>query len=377
MQILHVSDTHLGCMQFNLKEREDDVYEAFNEAIDAAVKDRVDAVIHAGDVFHTPKPSGTAMLRLGEALKRLNEHGIRFFFTLGEHDISRVRDTPSPYVFHKLGMATYIGDGKPHIHKDMLLIGFHKHKKSESDDLRRKLRSITNTADAKRRILLLHQGLGEFHPYANELSMNDLPLGFNYYAMGHLHDHAMKPYGDGIVCYPGSIDPTPGEGIREFKKGFCIVDLSGSEARVDFIQVRSSRRHMEYVVEYERLGDLIKKVMDDAKGLKKKPLVAVRIKGKGIDSARIASILSRLNDICLHYTWEVEITSRASAGRLYNAKPDIDKELFALAKDVLANEDYANLAINELLPLLSDGDVDGAVEMIWKRFEESRSVMDK
>ncbi len=377
MQILHVSDTHLGCIQFNLKEREDDVYEAFNEAIDAAVKDRVDAVIHAGDIFHTPKPSGTAMLKLGEALKRLNEHGIRFFFTLGEHDISRVRDTPSPYVFHKLGMATYVGDGKPYIYKDILLIGFHKHKRSESDDLKKKLKSI-NLADAKRRVLLLHQGLGEFHPYANELSMNDLPLGFNYYAMGHLHDHAMKPYGDGIICYPGSIDPTPGEGIKELKKGFCIVDLSGSEARVDFIQVRSSRRHMEYVVEYERLGDLIKKVMDDAKGLKKKPLVAVRIKGsKGIDSARIASILSRLNDICLHYTWEVESTSKASAGRLYDTKPDIDRELLELAKGALTNEDYANLAINELLPLLNDDDVDGAIDLIWKRFEESRSAMSK
>ena len=41
MLILHTSDTHLGYAQFDLEEREKDVYDAFSEIVDAAVKDRV------------------------------------------------------------------------------------------------------------------------------------------------------------------------------------------------------------------------------------------------------------------------------------------------------------------------------------------------
>ncbi len=374
MQILHISDTHLGCVPLNLKEREEDVYEAFNEAVDTAIKDRVDAVIHAGDIFHTPKPSGTAINRLGEAVKRLNEDGIRFFFTLGEHDISRVRDTPSPYLFHRLGMATYIGDGKPYIYKDKdtLLIGFHKHRRSECYELVEKLKAINPPHDVKRKVLVLHQGLGEFHPYAYELSIDHLPPNFNYYAMGHLHDHAMKSYGNGIICYPGSIDPTPNEGIKEFRKGFCMVDLSGDEAKVDFVQIRSSRRHMRYTIEYERLDELVRIVKDSIIGLTKKPVIEVRINGRdGVDRARIANILSKISDLCLYYSWEVDLVRSDKSLRLYEDKPDIERVLLESAAEVLGDHATASFAIDELLPLLNNGDVDSVVDLVWKKFEDS------
>lgn len=381
MQILHVSDTHLGCMQFNLKEREEDVYDAFNEVIDAAIKDRVDAIIHAGDIFDKPKPSGTAMLKLGEALKRLSEHNIRFFFTLGEHDISRVRDTPSPYVYHRLGMAEYIGDGKPHRYRDLLLIGFHKHKRSESDQLRSMLRSVNVEGYSCRKVLVLHQGLAEFHQYANELSIDDLPPGFDYYAMGHLHDHAMKRRRDGgMICYPGSIDPTPVEGIREFRKGYCMVDLSGDEARVEFIPIRSSRRHMQYAIDYERLEEVITMVGESARGLAKKPVVAVkiRVRDRGdVESARIAGILSGLRDICLHYTWEVESMDRATAtGVFYDERPDINSEMIRLTELALGSKEQAHLAIDEILNVLSENDVNAAIDIVWKRFEHTLSRQD-
>ncbi|MEM2920544.1 MAG: DNA repair exonuclease [Candidatus Nitrosocaldus sp.] len=371
MQILHISDTHLGCIPFNIKEREEDVYEAFNEAVETAIKDRVDAVIHSGDILHTPKPSGTAINKLGEAVKRLNEHGIRFFFTLGEHDISRVRDTPSPYLFHRLGMATYIGDGRPYMHEDTLLIGFHKYRRSECNELVERLKAISPPHDVKKKVLVLHQGLGEFHPYAYELSMSDLPSGFNYYAMGHLHDHAMKSYGDGIICYPGSIDPTPNEGIREFSKGFCMVDLSGDEAKVDFIQIRSSRRHMHYTIEYERLDEFIRMVSASIAGLTKKPVIGIRIKGRdGVDRTRIAGILSKISDLCLHYSWEVDLVKGNGSLSLYESRPDIDKVLLESAAGALEDYDTARFAVDELLPLLNVNDVDGVIDLVWRRFED-------
>ena len=70
MLFSHISDTHLGLTQYGLQEREDDVYASFNESVDVSIKDHVDFVIFAGDIFHVPNPSGTAILQMANALKR-------------------------------------------------------------------------------------------------------------------------------------------------------------------------------------------------------------------------------------------------------------------------------------------------------------------
>ena len=54
MRFSHISDTHLGLQQYGLEEREQDIYDSFNQAIDISIKDKVDFVIFAGDIFHTP-----------------------------------------------------------------------------------------------------------------------------------------------------------------------------------------------------------------------------------------------------------------------------------------------------------------------------------
>ncbi|MGH9910766.1 MAG: metallophosphoesterase, partial [Nitrososphaerales archaeon] len=58
MLIAHISDLHLGYSQFNLEEREEDIYDAFDQAINISIKEGVKLVILAGDLFHMPKPQG-------------------------------------------------------------------------------------------------------------------------------------------------------------------------------------------------------------------------------------------------------------------------------------------------------------------------------
>ena len=124
MLFSHISDTHLGLVQYGSNEREQDVYDVFNQAIDKSIEDNVDFVIFAGDIFHTPNPSGTAILQMANALKRLKENEIESFFILGEHDISRVRSTPIPYVYHNLEFSKYVGRGEPVYYKDVMIVGF-------------------------------------------------------------------------------------------------------------------------------------------------------------------------------------------------------------------------------------------------------------
>src|SRR5438445_559250 len=192
----HISDTHLGFIQYHSEEREDDVYSAFNQAIDTSINDHVDFVIFAGDIFHVPTPSGKAILVLANALKRLKENSIDSFFILGEHDISRIRATPVPFVYHNLGFSRYIGNGKPLYHKDVLVMGYDKRRKSEIHTFENDFAVADNEAKNHygHKILVLHQGISEINKFAGELSSTDLPRDFTYYAMGHLHEKELKKF---------------------------------------------------------------------------------------------------------------------------------------------------------------------------------------
>ena len=51
MKFAHLADTHLGYRQFGLLEREKDFYEVFDKIIDKIIEEKVDFVIHSGDLF--------------------------------------------------------------------------------------------------------------------------------------------------------------------------------------------------------------------------------------------------------------------------------------------------------------------------------------
>ena len=380
MLIAHLSDTHLGATQFGLREREEDVYEAFDEVVETAIKDRVEAVIHAGDIFDSPKPSGTALVKLADALERLRAKGIRFFFTLGEHDISRVPGTPSPLLYHRVGLATYVGDGQPVTHRGLTVVGYQKHRRSEVDGLLEKLRSLDALTAASRgkKILVLHQGLVEAHRWAGELSASDLPRTFDYYAMGHLHDRFERRFDGlrGVVCYPGSTEATHVEGIRDFRKGFYLVDLSGPEARTDWIEIRSLRRQYRVELEYDRLqlaiGDLIEKLQ----GAAKKPILLLRIRGTNIASNRVSKSLESLQPHVLYHVWE-PVAEEGEEEKTYLSRPvDLDAEILQFAAKITGSPAKAAFAVSTLLPLLAEGRGEEAFDLLWKTYTEERLKLD-
>ena len=74
--------------------------------------------------------------------------------------------------------------------------------------------------------------------------------------------------------YPGSIDPISPEAIQEYKKGFFVVDLSGQEAKQEWIEIKSSRRQYSFDVNYEGIKEAIEAIDEDiqSKKLRKKPV---------------------------------------------------------------------------------------------------------
>ncbi|KFM20357.1 DNA double-strand break repair protein Mre11 [Marine Group I thaumarchaeote SCGC AAA799-P11] len=373
MQFSHISDTHLGLVQYGSEERAQDVYDVFNQAIDTSIKDHVDFVIFAGDIFHVPNPNGTAIVQMANGLKRLKQNNIDSFFILGEHDISRIRTTPIPYVYHNLEFSKYIGQGKPIEYKGVLLAGFDKIRKTEISQYEEKFAEVDKITQSfsGHKILVLHQGITEFNKFAGELQSTDLPKNFTYYAMGHLHDTDIKKFNhlNGPIAYPGSIEMTTSEGIKETKKGFFEVDISGQEANPNWIELET-RPQFSFKTDYQELSKTIDEISKKIAEFSKKPIVEVNIQGEKIETDYIQAQIARLNSMVLRCFWRIS-TKQVSDSSVFLDRPSIiDDEMYKLSVDALGSEQAANLAIKELLPVLSSGQIQEASQIIIENFEK-------
>ena len=368
MKFSHISDTHLGLIQYGLEEREQDIYDSFNQAIDISIQDKVDFVIFAGDIFHTPNPSGTAILQMANALKKLKQNEIESFFVLGEHDISRIRSTPIPYVYHNLEFSKYVGRGEPVYYKDVMIVGFDKIRKNEMTGLEGKFSHVESLANKHEghKILVLHQGITEVNKFAGEVNSTDLPKNFTYYAMGHLHDKFLKQYEHlkGPLVYSGSTDMTSNQG--DVEKGFFEVDISGTDAKSEWKKLDTRLQILEKM-EFEKIDSQIQELNEKISKLEKKPIIKIKIKGDNLERDVIESKFTDLASKSLHFSWELSKEDDESSV-LLNRPAQIDQELFKLAVNALKSEKLAHIAINELLPLLSTRQVDSATQVVIENF---------
>ena len=395
MLVSHISDLHLGYSQFGLEEREEDVYQCFGEAVDVSIREGAKLVILAGDLFHSPRPSGKAVLTLGKELKKLKDKDIPAAFVLGEHDISRTRDVPFAYLFSNLGLARRLRLDEPLLVGDCAVFGENKARRNDIDGLVSRLQGCDRIAmqlrhlhngeegegKKKKTVLVLHQGLTDFNKFAGEINAADLPPNFDYYALGHYHDHLEKRFDflGGPLAYPGSLDLTPSEGIKETKKGFIMADLSGEEASTHWIALEQSRPQFSEKLSYSRLAEDLGKIIKHLEAVAatayngKKPVARLEIVGKDIDSKKIAANLVKLNDYCLHYVWQPVEEGASAAARSYDSMPaDIDAELYRLSLEALGSDELAKFAVNEVLPLAAEKDAKAALDVAWEAFKSGR-----
>jgi len=397
--ISHISDIHLGYAQFNLQEREEDLYELFEESIDKSIQEHVEAIIFAGDIFHNPKPNGSAIIKLAHELKKLKEKSIPVYFILGEHDISRINDVPIPFLFHNLGLAKRLRPDTPIKMKDLLIYGFNKQRRSNIDNglLKpfKELEKIIQSDENKRlkKILVLHQGLSDFNRFAGEIFANNLPVGFNYYAMGHYHDHIQKNFPEldnSLVAYPGSLDLGHNESISEVEKGFLLVDLSTSPENVtsQWIRIEKRRPQLSQSIDYDELDNHLDYLLNLSRSYQKKPIIELNIKGQDIPHKILYGKLSKLNDHFLYYTWNL-LDKEPISGYSYDFSQDfeIDKELSKLISECLKSESLTNLSLDLMQMINSEEHQDNTnanknkikqiANFVWQYYENNKKNYQK
>ena len=366
VRIVHLADTHLGYKQYNLEEREKDIYDVLEEIGDKILEEHADIVIHSGDLFDSPRPTTQAYYAFKKFLKRLDGK-VEFFAVLGDHDKPKARGMPPHKLFddqiQTLGVAGVSEHQQISVDgKKVLIVGISHLSRAYRPILIEELKKLENLkTQVDCRVLALHEAIDKFFPFeeACEISLTELPKNFRYYAMGHLHSRIKASYGQGELAYSGSTEIMRSDEIGSWKKlgkGFFIVDIENEKVNVAEVNLERIRPQIEVKLSYAHLRDeleeLVKKIGDN----EKLPVIHVRVEGKDVDRQGVHQTLSDvLTGKALTFR---QVIVEESEMRLPEVKPG-SFHINQVLKDYLKDEKAAQLAV-EMLKYLRQGDTEGA-----------------
>jgi exonuclease SbcD len=246
VKLAHIADPHLGIRQYHrqtpagINQREADIAHAFRLAVDGVIAVRPDAVVVAGDLFHSVRPTNAAIVFAFRQFQRLREAlpEAPIVLIAGNHDTPRSTETGSILrLFEELGVDVATDEARRLVYPalDLSVLAV-PHQALVSG-----ARPVLRPDGAERhRVLVLHgelEGVFPFDRSAAEyggalLGLEELaPAEWSYVALGHYHvQHEVAPR----VWYAGSLEYVSpnvwGELVDEADhglsgKGWLLADL--------------------------------------------------------------------------------------------------------------------------------------------------------
>ncbi|HMC19852.1 MAG TPA: DNA repair exonuclease [Gemmatimonadales bacterium] len=263
MKLAHLADLHLGFRQYDRQtprggnQREADVADAFRRAVDDLLEQRPNLILVAGDVFHSVRPTNSAILFLFKEVHRLRSGlpDTPIVMIAGNHDTPRSTETGTILrLYEALGVhvvieaAQYLTFSKLNC---AVLAAPHQALAQPDRPALRPQRGTTFN------VLLVHgqlPGLGEQRgtmEYGGApVQLEDLaPAQWDYVALGHYH---VAREIEKNAWYAGSLEyvaPNPWGQLQDEEeygargKGYLLVHLPGS--RVEFRPVDQTRKHID------------------------------------------------------------------------------------------------------------------------------------
>ncbi|MGX0974396.1 exonuclease SbcD [Roseovarius sp. MBR-51] len=239
IRILHTADIHLDSPLKSLALRDQDLRAtvaaatraAFVRIIDLALSERVAAVLIAGDLFDGKERSARTAAFLTGQLDRLRDAGVRVFYIKGNHDaenpITGALDLPdNVHVFDARG-------GKVQLTEDVWVHGVSFADRHAPESL---LPRFSAPVPGAVNIAMLHTslaGAAGHDIYAPCASGDLVAMGFDYWALGHVHKrqvHSEAPW----VVMPGM---PQGRDIGESgPKSACLLSISEGKIAVEAVQ---------------------------------------------------------------------------------------------------------------------------------------------
>ena len=245
MRILLIADTHLGFdyafrPRIVRRRRGVDFFRNFSKALERAVRDNVDCVIHGGDILYRSRVPARLVDMAFEPLHAVADKGIPVFVVPGNHERSNIpfrilAAHPHIHIFDEPRTFCLEKDGF-----QLALAGF----PFVRHGIRKKFRQLVRTTGyhhvhAAGHVLCMHQSVDGCVMGPNDYMMRggndvvhirDIPPSFCCALCGHMHrSQVVRTDLSGAtvpvpVLYPGSIERTSFAEMDE-RKGYIIIEL--------------------------------------------------------------------------------------------------------------------------------------------------------
>ncbi len=218
MKLAHIADPHLGIRQYHrqtpagINQREADIAHAFRLAVDGVIEARPDAVVVAGDLFHSVRPTNAAIVFAFRQFQRLREalSEAPIVLIAGNHDTPRSTETGSILrLFEELGVDVATDEARRLVYPALDLSVLAVPHQALVGGARPALRP---EGAAKHRVLVLHGEIEGVFPFDRSgaeyggalLGLRELaPDEWTYVALGHYHvQHKVTER----VWYAGSLE---------------------------------------------------------------------------------------------------------------------------------------------------------------------------
>ncbi|WP_105401005.1 DNA repair exonuclease [Neorhizobium sp. T7_12] len=251
-RFIHAADLHLGSPFQGLALKDAAIAELFIEAsrtafsglVDQAVERKVDFFIVAGDVYDGDWKDNKIGLFFNREVARLERAGIPVFLLKGNHDAESV-------ITRTITLPKNVSEfpvNKPGSFKlDHLKVALHGQGFAERSAVENLSLAYPRPEQGWFNIGVLHTSLTGREPHAPyaPCSVEDLrSRGYDYWALGHVHDFEIVAE-DPLVVFPGNLQ---GRSIREQgAKGAVLVTVEDGRITHERI-ITDSARFAELVV---------------------------------------------------------------------------------------------------------------------------------
>ena len=92
--------------------------------------------------------------------------------------------------------------------------------------------------------------------------------------------------------------------IEDVADGFYEVDISGAEAKADWIEL-DIRPQFSFKLNYDELSKSVDEITEKIHQFNRSPIVELRIHGDKIETDLIQTQVSRLNELTLRCFWRI------------------------------------------------------------------------
>lgn len=269
-RFLHAADIHLDSPLRGLDGQEGDIAQrirsaprrAFENLVGYALRERVDFVVIAGDLYDGDWKDYRTGLFFSRQMGRLKAANIPVFLLYGNHDAeSRITKAlelpPNVRVFRTRSPQTFTLD-----EPGVALHGQSFREKAVTKNL---AAAYPSPRRGLFNIGVLHTGLGGMGGHDNyaPCTLTDLTAkGYEYWALGHVHSRQVLHQNPWVV-FPGNLQ---GRHVRETgPKGAALVTVRDGEADVGFLDFDVARWETVEVrtqgaESFEDIGDAIREV---------------------------------------------------------------------------------------------------------------------